>query len=332
MINLYKCCVLILIWFIPNSFADIATTNLGEQAMIHTLRSAIDANPCLKHRTIIIGAGINGCNAFKNRARPGTINILLTWQWLDEMKNLAPETIVVLPLHALDNNFKSIKNKTTIITIDGVLHSRTVDNVKKENANLIDPHTALIFMLAGDTQQADGSWKLFTPKMASKLISYLPTNKNILFLNGPRTGKYKNINGVITAVKTAHQKTTDEVTQFIIDNSLLKPWKVVDFKLGQPSLWGPALKYCLENPQVILVIPGESTSMISEALSIGIRPAIYKHSAMTTLSEKYVNILVKQKRATLYPKLPTNPQQKQLPEPQENKIVKILCKIFQDKN
>jgi hypothetical protein len=284
--------------------ADIPTSNSGEQNMIRTLRAAIDANKNLKSQKIIIGAGNSGCKAFQKPDEKGGINILMTWQWLDAMKNLANGTIVVMPEHAVDDNFQSIKDKVKLIKIKGVLHTKTFENIQQENADLINKKTDLIVMLAGDTEQQDDSWLLYTPEMANELITTLPQGLNILFLNGPRTGKHKRVDNSILIDKTAHRTTTDVVTQYIIDLATNKPWTIVDFKFGSKSVWNAALKFCLDNPKTILVLPGETTSMISEARSVGIRPAIYKHKAMTKTSEKYVDSLISNHEASLYPELP----------------------------
>jgi len=310
--------------------ADILSTNTGEQAMIKSLRLAINEDSFLKSQEIIIGAGISGCEAFTITAKPRQTNILLVWQWLDEMKNLAEGTVVVLPEHAIDKNFNSIRQKIKLITINGVLHTRTMNNITKENSKLIKQNTDMIVMLAGDTQQADGTWVLYTEKMAKELIEKLPSNINIIFLNGPRTGKHKMVNGIAIASETAHRVTIDEVTQFLIDTSATKKsWQVIDFKFGQDSLWGPALKFCLERPETIMVLPGESTSMISEALTLGIRPVIYKHKAMTKTSKRYVDELVKSKKVVVFPTLTEEGHRMQEPlETQEKKIIKDLSYII----
>lgn len=324
-IQLLSISLLALLILTNTSFADITSPNLGEQAMVNNLRAAIEANPYLKSQKIVIGAGISGCEAFKLLPEPGVTNILLTWQWLEQMKDLAQDTIIVVPEHALDENFNSIQAKVRIIKIDGVLHSRTLNNIAKEKSELINQSTELIVMLAGDTQQQDGTWKLYTQQMVSELIRALPTDKNILFLNGARTGKYKNIDGIITLDEMAHKTKIDNITQFVIEASINKPWKVIDFKFGQDSLWGAALKFCLDNPKALLILPGESTSMISEALTLGIRPIIYKHGAMTSTSERYINNLVNQGKVILYSNNINKTEYRQEPlELQENKIIRDL--------
>jgi len=310
------------------SFADVPSPNTGEQAMIQDLRQNITDNPLLKTKNIVIGAGVSGAKAFHQTVPPKTYHVLLTWQWLEDMKDLASGTIVVMPEHAIDKNFDIIKDKVKLITIKGVLYTRDLESVQKESTARIDPLTQLIIMLAGDTQQPDGSWLLYDEAMVTEFLSQLPAREKILILNGPRTGKHRIGDSGITIDQTAHNTTTDFITQIAINSAQNTSWKVIDFKFGIPSLWGPALKFCLDHPQVGLVIPGESTSMISEALSLGIKPIIYTHEAMTTISRRYIEILAQENKISLYPIFFVQGSYQQKPlEPQENKIIHELENI-----
>lgn len=47
------------------------------------------------------------------------------------MKDLAKDTIVVMPERAVDKSFDSIKDKVKLITIKGVLHTRNLESVQK---------------------------------------------------------------------------------------------------------------------------------------------------------------------------------------------------------
>lgn len=320
--------IILSIFIYSMSFADIPSPNTGEQAMIKSLRQTINDNPLLKSKNIIIGAGVSGSKAFHQVIPPKTYNVLLTWQWLEDMKGLAKDTVVVIPEHAVDKNFDSIKGKVKLIKIKGVLHTRDLESVHKESIAGIDPHTQLIVMLAGDTQQADGSWILYDESMITEFLSQLPAREKILILNGPRTGKHKPEDSGIIVDQTAHRTTIDYITQITLNTAQNTLWKVVDFKFGTPSLWGGALKFCLDHPQVGLVIPGESTSMISEALSLGIRPIIYTHEAMTIISKRYVESLAQENQISLYPAFFIRGSYQQEPlEPQENKIIQELEQI-----
>ncbi len=328
----------------PNQSAiDIPSPNKGEQAMIANLRSAIEQSHYLREQVlkkkIFIGAGISGCKAFQESFESG-YNVLLTWQWLDEMENLAKGTIVVVPEHAINSifkdNFKKLEEQCIkFITIDGVLHTRTLENIQNEDATLITASTELIVMLGGDTQQEDGKWVLYDETMANKLVSKIPIEKNTLILNGPRTGKYRNINGSNVIDETAHRTTIDYITQLVNNASIDKPWHIEDFNFSKNSLWGPVLKFCVNNPETILVLPGESTSMISEALTLGIKPVIHLHIAMTKTSAQYVLNMAEKSKVFLYSDIDLNSvlsqelyRQEAVPI-QDGKIIQCLSEIMQ---
>ncbi len=307
-------------------YEDIPTQNKGEQAMIDALRAAIISNKDFtgKQHQIVLGAGMSGCRAFSQPASKDKLHVLMTWQWLDAMKDLAKGTVVIIPEHAIDDDFKQIEAKVNTITIQGVLHTTTHDAIKNEQTDTINKKTDLIVMLAGDTEHQDGTWAFYTPAMAKAFVEGLPKNKNILFLNGPRTGKYLKSGDID---QKAHREGTDAVTLSVQGIFEGKPWTIVDFKFGAPSLWRPSLKFCLDNPSTTLLLPGESISMISEALALGIRPAIYKHQAMTEATIRYVDKLIEQNSATLYPNLPDQ-KQVSIPESQVDVVAKQLLNIL----
>ena len=306
---------------------DIPTHNKGEQAMIQSIRTAIDQATNLP--LVRVGAGQSGAQAFQKPSPAGVTSLLVSWQWLERMDTLAPGTVVVLPEHALDEHAQEVvrKNKLHLILIEGVLHGRRFATLSQEPplplSALAKESFQYIVMLGGDTEQLDGTWALYTPQMANDLLQRLPSKAPILILNGPRTGKYQSVQPLVEN-KEAHRTQTDPLTGFVQEQARGRPWSVIDFKFGpegQPPLsyWGSALKYCLEHPETILVLPGESTSMISEALSLGLHPAIFVHSAMTAPSRRYVAHLVKRGQATLFPAIPT--QRHQDPVPLQEPIV-----------
>lgn len=315
---------LLSIFSLPLSFADIDTPNVGEKAMIAALRASLDRLACPNASKVNIGAGTSGCKGLSNSHNSSDINVLLTWKMLEDMKTLPKDTIVVLPKHAIsDHPDENVKYHA----IHGVLHERSQQSVQKENANKVSSKTKMIIMLAGDTQQDDGSMSLYTTDMVASFIAELPQDQDILILNGPRTGKYKTSGSDIIIDDQAHRTGIDDVTQKAIASSN-DSWIVEDFVYGTPSLWGPALKFCMDNPETILVLPGESTSMISEALSLGIAPAIHEHSAMTPSSFKYVDQLVHEGRVTRYPQLPELDHANRTPiEPQQDVVAKMLCHL-----
>jgi hypothetical protein len=296
--------------------ADIPTDNKGEQAMIAGLRKAMDDSQDPFFKNVSLGAGISGCEAFSQQEGVDTgpasqIKVLLSWQWLDKMVGLKDGTVLVIPEHAIDARFDVLKKRLRIIRIDGVLHTTTPESLAETATEGIPGDTQLIVVLPLDVQGEDGQWSLYTPEMAQKLLETLPRDQKILFLNGPRTGKHLLKDGHIQEAEGVHRTTTDAVTRAVIDAAVAQ-WVIIDFVYGHPSLLKAAFKFAL-GKRVPMVLPGESTSMLSEALSLGLRPAICDNPAMTLTSQHYVQHLLSKGRATAYPLLPREPQQPATP-------------------
>jgi hypothetical protein len=102
--------------------------------------------------------------------------------------------------------------------------------------------------------------------------------------------------------------------------------RVFDFNYLKPSGWDEALKFCVHHPNVPLILPGESTSMICEALGLGILPIIYNHTAMTPASLRFVESLVAQHNALAFPDIGRN-HFKQAPLP--NQVDVMIKKLVQ---
>ncbi len=316
-----------------NAFAeDIPTQNLGEKAMISSLREEINKNEILNASKfkIILGAGINGCQAFKSKPQQNEINVLLTWQWLDNLTDIDNSTFLVVPEHAIDHRFEDLQKRgVKLILISGVIHNKTQENIMKEEIVDIDPSTQYIAMLAGDTQQEDGKWTKFDRNMLLGFLKFLPEDKKILILNGPRTGKFKE--NLEEMDMEAHKTSVDYITKAVMKKNIPN-WKVMDFKYGEKSYWEKALKFCLLHTDVALILPGESTSMISEALGLGILPVIYNHEAMTKNSLNYINILAGEQKILIYPKMGKKIYNQNPVADQKAKIIKELVEITKNLN
>lgn len=299
---------------------EIPTTNTGEHGMIDAFINKAKKDKVLSTKQITVGAGISGAKAFKKKSEG--MQVLFTWQWLDEMKELHEDTIIVVPRHAVNENFKQLQCRR--IEIEGVLHTTTIESIHQEDLSLLPIEPEIIVMLGGDTQQENGEWKTFTKEHLSILLSALDPQKKILFLNGPRTGKFiANKEGKLEEDKAAHRLSTDHISAELILQTVKNCWAFSDFKFGTPSLWKPALKYCLENTNVVLVLPGESTSMISESLSLGIKPSVYSHSAMTKVSMQYLKNLQKDDLITIFPDVSEIQKQEPIPD-QIHQIIESL--------
>ena len=114
-------------------------------------------------------------------------------------------------------------------------------------------------------------------------------------------GRHKQINGVLVEDTTAHRTSIDYITAYvknICDENRSAHWDIIDFKYGSTSLSSASFLYCLGHQETKIILPGESTSLISEALGYGVFPIIYSHEVMTSTSQKYINLLVGNNYAT----------------------------------
>lgn len=303
MVRVRACCIGLGVVFLPWAWAaaDVPTPNVGEQAMVARLRRAVDRDPALRRcpARVVIGAGARGAEAFRRPGQSGVVRVLLTWQWLDALAQLAPGTVVVVPEHALDARFDALTRRgVRLLPIVGVLHAKTREALRRQSTAGIDPATRDIVVLAGDVQQEDGSWRMYDRTMLAELLDALPRNRRLLILGAPRTGMH--------APRTpapepgapgsgAPGSGADAIAAAVRARGVAD-WTVVGFRSGAPNLWDAALAFCTRHPGVGLILPGESTSMISEALSLGIRPMVYHHAAMTAASRRFVEAARRQGR------------------------------------
>lgn len=319
-----------LFWHILTQ-ADIMSKNLGEKKMISSLRRALDNDSELNKYQFVIGAGVEGAKAFSSSsfAEKKQIRILLSWQWLEQMRSLSHGSVVVVPKHAFDENFASIADKIKLIQIDGVLTDINTVDLQKADITKIPVGTEIILMLAGDTQQQDGTWLAYTREMLLPFLESLPISKRILFLNGPRTGMHIAKDNKLILDEKAHRGGMDHISLLVVALSKGKNWHLNDFQFSQQGSWLAALRFCQQNPQVILILPGESTSMISESLVVGIKPVIYNHKIMTEISRRYVNYLVNAHKAYAFPEFPHQRAARQNPLPlQQGYIIQELKELI----
>lgn len=331
-----KYIIALLILGLQSVCADIESPLNGEKDMIKHLRTIVDQQLPEKASGIVIGAGVSGAQAFQQAPEENKKNVLLTWQWLDAIKDMADGTTIVVPIHAVHSSpqFSSVMHRFHFIYIEGVLHTTSKELVMKADSSAIeDINPDMIVMLPGDTQQADGSWKIYTKDMAKEFLTKLPEDKKILFLNGPRTGKYQydetsnmclDEDGKPLENRGVHREITDAITQTILDKNN-ENWTMLDFRYGQTSAWIPALKFLMEHESVPLILAGESTSMISEVMTLGLKSILIAHDVMTTTSYWYLRQLSENNRAFIFPNGLKQETYHQDPTPsQEKEIIQQL--------
>ena len=224
--------------------------------------------------------------------------------------------IIVLPVHVLnkDNSKQLASDYTTLVPTIGVAHNVQQLTIEKEynkyksSFPVSDKYLAVI--LAGDAPDSSAEMHYYTATEAEKLAQYvsnMATSENyaVLVTNGPRTGKYdsktgeeQNVhnNGIIDPV-------TLKFTEILEKNKV--SYKLFDFQKGQPNAYKEAIfGAILYNPGSEILVPGESTSMISECLDTlpKDRAIIYYNSAMNINHDKHVESEFNNGRAAILDK------------------------------
>lgn len=267
-----------------------------------------------KDQLVVIGVGKTAFVVFDQLATkrvPVTKTLALGHQWTTAYSNLLGKVDwIAVPDYAIPDLLPNT-TRTRIICTNGVSHAITQENLKseyesyKEKLHLMADDRVII--LGGDAPANDGVQKRFTEGDASELAIAILNEKNvgnIYIVNGPRTGKFdKNLMEIknihkderIDAVTTAFIETLKK--RGVLENRI----KLYDFKFGQKSLYIPLLAAAFVSNASVWV-PGESSSMICEAISV-ISPMnliIYDNQAMNETHKKHVDNVYKQGRAKHY--------------------------------
>lgn len=285
-----------------------------DKSQLETVKDQISSN---KNLAIIVSVGYYGIESItKLKSDPELakkiIAVHLSHQLLDNgtlsHKQLVQEKrddsfgadIIALPNHALDkHNVKLTGVNTILLTTNGVAHNMQVSDIESEYGafksmfSSFDKYLAVI--LAGDVPE-NGTYHCYTNKEAEKLAEYvsnlaLKNNYFVLVSNGPRTGKYDCQNNKELSV---HEKDSimDMVTssfQRVLQENRV-PFKLFDFKKGQPSMYKAILGAVLYNKHSLIIVPGESTSMVSETVDMlpAKTVAVYYNSTMNETHKRHI--------------------------------------------
>lgn len=331
-------------------------TKVGEMNMIKALTEAITQvnanikiteNPNAKsaeikidskHVNFIVTAGQSGVEFIKSSSGlPKNVKFLLcVHQWFDAMKDLH-DISVAIPKHALNSEITSWAKKQNVelISTQGVLHRMSAAVISAEDTSIIHMKDAKVgLILGGDAEMPNGKdWKLFSEKNAHELgiqiCEYLKkTGHKILITNGPRTGAFKDVHnrdpnahkdGKIDRVSKAFLNTLEEA-----GFKQGEHFEFYDFQFGATSALKAVMAVVYKN-KGFMIVPGESTSSISE--SIAIMPTIVcKVDSMNAVHESYLNDLDNSKLAILWPNIPDESKSSSYvaPESQALSVAKVL--------
>jgi mitochondrial fission protein ELM1 len=261
----------------------------------------------LDYPSVIITAGQFGINFIKSGTIPTHVKVLLcTHQCFDYMNDLH-DVYITMPEHAITESIKNFAqtNNLTLIPTLGVLHTMSGKALASEDASVIHLTDAKIgLILGGDAETLEGGWKVFSVENAQRLANEIAkfqkrTGDKILITNGPRTGR--------SAI--AHKTDGLDVVSTAFLNALREAglkegtdFEFFNFQFSRPSALKAVMKVVLNN-KGFMIVPGESTSSISEILAV-MPAAIYEHDAMNEQHRAFVEKLTRSRSAVLWSHVP----------------------------
>ncbi len=357
--NIFAFVFLVAISFLSASFASdlplkvyaaYDSSKVGEAAMVNAVVNEIKTsrpyaqimdmpnaslnNLDLAEQSTIVTAGQFGIDLIKSGSIPAHVKVLLcTHQWFDVMSDLH-NIYITMPEHAIDEAIKSIAvtNHLTIIPTLGVLHTMHKETLDAEDTSVIHLRDAKVgVILGGDAEMPDGSWKVFSIENARNLAEEVAefqkvTGCALLITNGPRTGKSP------TAHRNGELDLVSSAFLTVLQAKGLKKgeaFEFFDFQFGQQPNQKPSsalkaiIKVILDN-KGFMIVPGESTTSISEMLAI-MPAAIYKNDAMNATHERYVDQLVQSNIVASWPEATDQALMRYTPPPrQEIAVVSAL--------
>lgn len=210
---------------------------------------------------------------------------------------------IALPLHSLGSFEDTVAHTNTqLIRTVGVSHNRQIEEICRsydENKDNLPPRDSYLgIILAGDAPTPDNEILVFSETNARELARYVANileDKHLLVINGPRTGKYDP--KTLTEKKEAHRDgQKDFITQAFLDELIQSnipenQLSLFDFQFGvSTSQDMDLLLGTVRATNSNILVPGESTSSISECIDV--LPAgavvVYHNTAMNAVHNAHV--------------------------------------------
>ena len=253
-------------------------------------------------KIIVVGSGEGGIEGIKDLpSNPNLTTCLLSHMFLEQYRSLNNLDFIALPTHISADIKDQLGSK--LIETTGVAHNRQADianevYIEWGQTELPACTTYLGVVLGGDAPIPGPTkdMKLFTEEDATHLANYVAKNAKescLIVLNGPRTGKHDLDKKEILTVH--REGRSDRITEFFIKKLQdlgVENMKLFDFQHGSQAPYNSfdlALGAVKATDGMIL-IPGESTSMISEAIDT-LSPShvlVYENSAMNEVHQAHV--------------------------------------------
>ena len=270
-------------------------------------------------KIVILSVGDYGVNAFKKLKKdfntPHIHYVLSSHQLTDALaKDASTVDLIALPSHAVNATFTKIMKGKLVQTI-GVAHNLNHQEITaaytqdKNKVLPLHPHKKYIaVMLGGDAPDLNGKMHYYTAAEAEKLAKYiahlaLQQDAVVLAMDGPRTGMHNQKTGIADEQAHKSEKLTfvsqtfkDTLSQYLPEHQ----FAFYDFQFGKPSMSKAVYGAVIENGGSIF-IPGESTTMVSEAVDNFAKGSvtIYQNNAMNKTHLKHVRAEQKHGRIKL---------------------------------
>ena len=266
-------------------------------------------------RNIVVAAGEHHIKTLYALKQNPNVNgeVYTSWSGHQITETLLNKTgnidSIALPKHALneENHHQLSAKCTNLIETVGVAHNTQPEDLEKEykklKSHLIESDKYYMVMLGGDATDPTGKMQYYTPEEAHKLGKYIgeqakKNNAVVLGLNGPRTGKY-NPNTGEKLLTHKNGCDLDEVSEAFIaglkESELNEntDFQFFDFKFDETKIntYQAVLGAVRAKPESHVYMPGDSTSMISEAcdLSPSGSVTVFRNGAMNMTHHSHVN-------------------------------------------
>lgn len=232
-------------------------------------------------------SGTTGLQFIKDNIQSFSKEDILIWSGHQPFKDLFPISnkisVIFLPKHAVSEHDRFILNgKTKLILLDGVPHrimKSTLNEAREQYESNhgrfpSDAHKLTAIILPGDAPDENGVMKFFTPDdartLARNIVKEEGIHQHLLVSNGPRTGSHDYQTGAKLNPSPHHVQIIDSVSAAFLDE--LKKLKIskidfLDFQFSNlPSAYQALLSLATRGMKIH--IPGESTSMVTEATDV----------------------------------------------------------------
>ena len=205
-------------------------------------------------------------------------------------------TLVAIPEHEVTEEMEMNLGSTTLVKTVGVAHGRSKSDVLEAYNNSEIPNTSnyKLLVLGGDAPDKDGNIKCFSQDAAAAISKYVDLAGSVdivtLLTNCHRTGKH-DPNSFECINRHTQDDEIDIVTRRALDSfSNEQNLLFYDYKTGS-NYYLALLGAVCQQEESLIFIPGESTSMISEVISLlpASRIYIYDTDSMNESHHLHIN-------------------------------------------